>query len=378
MLESEQINVIDRVLLHLSRFATESPPEEYPSESAQAGIAFAVGISRTHVPRAVKGLMKDGLIEELTARVKGHDRRMNVYVVTREGMRKADEFWRSAQGMLFSVMLEGNIAKMSGKEIEDLVGKRRTIAAISQMTDGIVVIDEHRRTPLRILDEAPSLGEFLGRDVELKAMDAFIESDRRVLVVLGNRGYGSTSLVRKFVETRDDLDVLWITLNVRSTVEELQLKVVSFGKRVSKDVEGLADALGVETALYVFDNYFSVDDQVVEFFSSMVETVDGAKMIMTARPEMPAYNWFYHKPQIDSGIVEELKIAGLDTESAKKLLGSANIEPDALKRVLGMTRCQPMALMMLREGDLEGMKKNTMFTAEEARYMLFLKEKKTG
>jgi len=376
MLESEQINVIDRVLLHLSRFATESPPEEYPPESAQAGIAFAVGISRTHVPRAVKGLMKDGLVEELTARVKGHDRRMNVYVVTREGMRRADDFWRSAQGMLFSVMREGNLTKMSGKDIENLVGKRRTMAVISQMTDGIVVIDEHRRTPIRCLDEAPPRGEFLGRDAELKVIEAFIESDRRVLVLLSNKGYGATSLVRKFVETRDDLDVLWVTLNLRTTVEELQSKVVSFGKKVSKDVESLVDALGVETALYVFDDYFSVDDQVVEFFSSMVDMVDGAKLIMTARQEMPAYNWFYHKPQVDTGIVEELKVSGLDQESAKKLLGNANIEREALKRVLGMTRCQPMALKMLRDGDLEGMKKTTMFTAEEARYLLFLKEKK--
>jgi DNA-binding MarR family transcriptional regulator len=375
MLESEQINVIDRVLLHLSRFATESPPEEYPPESAQAGIAFAVGISRTHVPRAVKGLMKDGLIEELTARVKGHDRRMNVYVVTQEGMRRAEDFWRLAQWKMFSVMRDGNLMKMSGKDIESLVGKRKTIAAISQMTDGIVVIDEHRRTPIRCLDEAPILAEFLGRDTELKAMEAFIESDRRVLVVLGNRGYGATSLVRKFVETRDDMDVLWITLNLRTTVEELQSKVVGFGKKVSKDVENLVDALGVETALYVIDDYFSVDDQVVELFSSMVDMVDGAKMIMTARSEMPAYNWFYHKPQVDTGIVEELKISGLDLESAEKLLGSANIESAALKRVLGMTRCQPLALKMLRDGDLEGMKKNTMFTAEEARYLLFLKDK---
>jgi DNA-binding Lrp family transcriptional regulator len=375
MLESEQINVIDRVLLHLSRFATDSPPEEYPPETAQAGIAFAVGISRTHVPRAVKGLMKDGLIEELTARVKGHERRMNVYVVTQEGMRRADDFWKSAQWKMFSVMRDGNLTKMSGKDIEDLVGKRKAIAAISQMTDGIVVIDEHRRTPLRCLDEAPPPGEFLGRDTELKAMEAFIESDRRVFVVLGNRGYGATSLVRKFVEMRDDLDVLWITLSLRTTAEELQSKVVDFGRKVSKDVENLLDALGVETALYVIDDYFSVDDQVVELFSSMVDMVDGAKMIITARSEMPAYNWFYHKPQVDTGIVEELKISGLDLESAKKLLGSANIEPAALKRVLGMTRCQPLALKMLRDGDLEGMKKNTMFTAEEARYLLFLKDK---
>jgi len=375
MLEPEQINVVDRVLLHLSRFATDSPPEEYPPESSQAGIAFAVGISRTHVPRAVKGLMKDGLIEELTARVKGHERRMNVYVVTHEGMRKAEDFWVAAQGRRFAVLRDGVIAEMSGRELEELVGKRRSIAAISQMTDGIVVMEDHKRTPVRILDEAPPLAHFIGREVELRTMDAFVESDRRVMVVLANKGYGATTLVRKFVETRDDLDVLWLTLSLRTTAAELTSRILSFGNRASKDVESLADALGVETALYVIDDYFTVTDEVVELLSSIVEVVDGAKIIVTARPEMPAYNWFYHKPQVDSGMVEELKIAGLDQESAQRLLGNPNIEKDALKRVLGMTRCQPLALTMLRDGDLEGLKKNTMFTAEEARYLLFLKDK---
>ncbi len=375
MLEPEQINVVDRVLLHLSRFATDTPPEEYPPESSQAGIAFAVGISRTHVPRAVKGLMKDGLIEELTARVKGRERRMNVYIVTHEGMRKAEEFWSEAQGRLFSVMRDSGITKMSGRELEELIGKRRSIAAISQMTDGIVVLEENKRTPVRILEQAPPLRQFVGREAELKTMDAFIESDRRVLVVLANKGFGATTLVRKFVEMRDDLDVLWLTLSLQTTAAELNSRMLSFGSRASKDAQSLADALGVETALYVIDDYFTVADEVVELLSSMVEMADGAKIIVTARPEMPAYNWFYHKPQVDSGIVEELKIAGLDQDSAQKLLGNTNIEKDALRRVLGMTRCQPLALTMLKDGDLDGLKKNTMFTAEEARYLLFLKDK---
>lgn len=375
MLESGQINVNDRVLLHLSRFATDMRPDEYPPESTQAGIAFAVGISRTHVPRAVKGLIKDNLIEELTARVRGHERRMNVYMVTQEGLRKAEEFWRAAQGMLFTVMREGGLTKMPGREMDTQFGKRKAMAAISQMTDGIVVVDEHKKPRIRYLDDAPPLAEFLGRESELRAIDAFLESDRRVLVVLGNKGYGTTTLVRKFVEARDDLDVLWVNLSLRTTADELLSKIVEFGKKVNGDVETLADALGVETVLYVFDDYFSVDDEVVELFSSMIDMADGAKLVITARQEMPVYNRFYHKPQVDSGLVEELKISGLDHESARRLLGNERIERDALKRVLGMTRCQPMALKMLRDGDLEGLKKNTVFTAEEARYLLFLKGK---
>lgn len=375
MLESGQINVNDRVLLHLSRFATDVPPEEYPPETTQAGIASAVGISRTHVPRAVKGLMKDGLVSEMTARVKGHERRMNVYVVTIEGLRKSDEFWGSAQNTTFSVMTNGGLINMPGKELEALLGKRKAVAAISQMTDGIVVIDDRRRTPIRDLAGAPALGEFLGRDAELSTMDAFMDSDRPVLVILGNRGYGTTALVRKFVDIRDELDVLWMPLTGTMSAKQLEVRIVEFAKKIDSQAEGLPEALGIEGSVYVFDDYFSVGDEVVEFFSTLAETVDGAKMIITARQETPAYNWFYHKEQVDAGMVEELRLSGLNLESAKKLLGNDKIEKEALRRVLGMTRGQPMALRMLRDGDYEGLKKHTVFTAEEIRFLLFLKDK---
>src|SRR5512137_260875 len=115
MPEDSQLGVNDRVLLHLSRFATDIPPEEYPPETAQTGIASAVGISRTHVPRAVKGLIKDGLVAELTARVKCHERRMNVYAVTVEGMRRAEDIWKMALDATFEVISGGKTVNMSGK-----------------------------------------------------------------------------------------------------------------------------------------------------------------------------------------------------------------------------------------------------------------------
>ncbi len=375
MLGSGQLNVNDRVLLHLSRFASDISLEEYPPEATQAGIATAVGISRTHVPRAVKGLIRDGLVSELTARVKGHERRMNVYSVTPEGVRKADEFWASALDSSFSVLRDGAQVQMSGRELDALVGKRRAVAAISQMTDGIVALGESRRTPIKDLADAPAPEAFYGREHELGVMEAFEESDRSVLVVLGNRGYGTTALVRRFVEQLEDRDVLWLSLSKAISTKAITDRMTAFAKGLQKEANGLQEALGIESALFVFDDYFSPTEEVVELFSSMVEWIDGAKLVITARQETPAYNWFYHRKQVDSGVVEELKLKGLDQESAKKLLGNERIEPDALKRVLGMSGGQPMALKMLRDGDLEGLKKNTVFTPEEARYLLFLKDK---
>jgi DNA-binding MarR family transcriptional regulator len=375
MPESGQLSVNDRVLLHLSRFATDIQPEEHPAESTQAGIAFAVGISRTHVPRAVKGLVKDGLVEELTARVKGHERRMNVYAITAEGLKNAEVLWRTVLDDVFSVITEGNVVRMIGKDIESKIGKKKAVAAVSQMRDGVVRVDENRRMPVRDLKDAPTPEAFYGRGAELVAMDEFMDSDAKVLVILGNRGSGTTALARKFVGGLEDQDTLWIPLSEASTAKHIESKLVDFGRNIRKSVEGLQDVLKLENATFVFDDYFSVSDEVVEFFTALVDSVDDAKVIITARQETPAYNWFYQKKHTDSGIVRELRIKGLDQVSAKKLLGNELIEKDALRRIIMMTHSQPRVLRMLKEGDFNGLKKNTPFTAEEIRYLLFLKDK---
>lgn len=375
MPEPGQLNVNDRVLLHLCRFATDVPPEEYPADCTQAGIAVAVGISRTHVPRAVRGLIKDGLVTELTARVKGHDRRMNVYAVTTEGLNNVDRLWKTLLTLSYPVLGDGKTTEMMGKDIEDLVGRKRAIAAISQMRDGVVRIYETRRAPVRELKEAPTIEAFYGREAELKLMDDFMDSDAKVLVVLGNRGYGTTALTRKFIEGQEEEDVLWAALTPETAAKELESKLIDFGKRVRKDVTTFSEVLGLGNAILVFDDYFSANDDLVELFADAIDNAKNAKIVISARQETPAYSWFYQKKHVDSGTVQELKIKGLDENSAKRMLGNDKIEKDALRRIMMMTRGQPMILKLLKEGDFKGLKKNTVFTSEEIRYLLFLKDK---
>ena len=375
MPEPGQLSVNDRVLLHLSRFASDLPPEEYPPDAAQTGIASAVGISRTHVPRAVKLLIKDGLVAEITARVRGHERRMNVYTVTTEGLRKAEELWRVALESSFPVLTNGKSAEMMGKDIEGLVGRKKAIAVVSQMRDGVVAIDETRRAPIRELKDAPSVRDFYGRDSELDSMEDFMESESRVLVVMGNRGYGTSSLARKFVDEQDDTDVIWTNLSPDSSVSDLEERIIAFGKKLSAEVKDLADVIKQKNALLVFDDYFSIGDDVVEFFASLTELPGDTKIVIAAREDTPAYSWFYHKKQVETRTVRELRIRGLDEVSSRRLLGNDKIDKEAFKRIMMMSRSQPLTLKLLRDRDLAGLKSNTMSTPEEIRYMLFLRDK---
>ena len=99
------------------------------------------------------------------------------------------------------------------------------------------------------------------------------------------------------------------------------------------------------------------------------------KITIAAREDTPAYSWFYHKEKVETKEVRELRIRGLDDVSSKRLLGVENIDQDSFRRIMMMSRGQPMTLRFLRDRDLAGLKGNTMFTPEEIRYMLFLRDK---
>jgi len=371
-----QLSVNERVLLHLSRFATDTPLEEYPPESTQVGIADGVGISRTHVPRAVRALISDGLVEELRGRVENKDRRMSVYAVTPEGFRRSEEVWEGVRESVLSVMKGRDLVSMDGKTIEEMLGRKRAMALVAQMKDGVVeMLETQRRSPVRDLVRAPDIDKFYGREQELRALDAFLESEGGVCVVLGNRGYGTTTLVRRFIQEHEEADVLWVHLREHITPDEITAAIVSFSRRIRPEVSDLASALATQDIVVVFDEYCRVSEEVVEFFVELVSDPGEAKIIVTAPEDTPAYNRFYQKKHVDEGAVAEVRVRGLDEAGARGLLGSNRIEEDAFRRIYLMTRGQPLLLRMLKSGDSDGLKRNSVYTAEEIRYLLFLRDK---
>ena len=370
-----QLNVNDRVLLHLSVFATDTPPEEYPEESTQVGIAEGVGISRTHVPRAVKTLIREGFVEEYRSRVSDRERRMSVYAVTPEGFRKAERIWNEFRESTVTVIRNGRPTEMPGSALEELVGRRNAIGLVSRMRGEAVELEAARRAPVRNLPPALARNDFFGRREELEALNDFVSSDARVMVVIGGKGFGTTSLVLEFVSSQETADVSWLALTKSTTASDIEDYVVDFAARIDPEVNRLDGALALPTALFVFDDYHSIKDEVVELFSRFVDSEWRSKIIVVAREDTPAYSRFYQREEVQSGVVRELRVKGLDEDSARRLLGKPDIESEAFRRVLLMTRGQPMLLRLLRDGMTEELKRESVFTAEEIRYLMFLRDK---
>lgn len=79
----------EKVLLHLYEYTKYVDHFEVPFAVTQDGIAEAIGILRSHVPRTIKNLMDKGYVEEKLAHVIGSERRRKVYFLTTPGIAHA-------------------------------------------------------------------------------------------------------------------------------------------------------------------------------------------------------------------------------------------------------------------------------------------------
>jgi DNA-binding MarR family transcriptional regulator len=89
------LTVDERVILHLMDFIPNEEDFEAPEGCTQAGIARGVGIERKHVPRAVKKLIADEIIESRVSHVRGGKQRKKVYFLTFEGKALARRIWEN-------------------------------------------------------------------------------------------------------------------------------------------------------------------------------------------------------------------------------------------------------------------------------------------
>ena len=96
--------VQERILLHLRDYVAFIESVEVPFALSQMGIANAVAIARSNVPRAISGLKEQGLLIERQAHVSGVMRKRKSYFLTSNGAEIAEETWNRLSQYSFSVL----------------------------------------------------------------------------------------------------------------------------------------------------------------------------------------------------------------------------------------------------------------------------------
>jgi len=365
-----QLSVAHKVLLHLSRIRTDRESDVAPREASQEGIAESVGMLRSHVPRAVKELLGEGLVEEDKRHVREGDKRVKVYIITPKGYAEVKRIERDFLSRIVPAKINDTIVNgMTVEQLETAFHRRVDMLKLSGDED-YIDLDSAATGGITDFADSPKPSDFIDREDALEKMKRFLKSRSMNLVIYGAKGIGTSSLVKHFIEMLDEWNILWVSLNRYRSIEDVKARIAGFSKQMTSSPDLLLETASGSNTLIVVDGYFDAEEAVVEFFGNLLERRSGAKMIFNCRDSTPSYNRFYRKEHVDSGVVQEMTLKGLPERYARMLLQNEEIPEEAFKRIFAMSRGSPMILGMLRDGDEAGLRRDTTFTNEEIRFLM--------
>ena len=370
----EPIKVEDRILLHLHGYIRFADDFEVPKAMSQKGIGEAIWIAWSNVPRAMKRLVEDGLVEERTTRVKGEFRKKKIYVLTPKGFARAKDL-KEEQGARTVRVLRGGVAKdVPFAEVVEAPGIKVPYLELLRGIDGEGVLDLDRvaaRFANRVemvdrTERAPRPRQFMGREKELAALGEMLQANR-VVVVHGMAGIGKTSLaVHVLEEQRARTNVLWVTMHNNDQMPVVLGEIASFlaetGRKATRAfldehptptagnvLDPLCEDLSDLKGLLVFDDFQKASAEVTELFAVMMEALDGrpSPTLLLLSRTVPSF--YDRRWVVVKRVVGELHLGGLDRASARRLLEGRAITDAEFERVYARTEGHPLALELMRD-----------------------------
>jgi DNA-binding MarR family transcriptional regulator len=357
------------ILVHLRAYW--SIRGDLPKAVTQDGISKATRIRRTHVPRILKKMKESGLVDEQFGHVKSVKRRLKTYSLTQKGYRTAEEVYQDLSNMEITVSRESGDAKLKFGEACDLL-KMKPLEILNQLTPNKMLIMPDLRED-----------EFLDRVNELNELKKAFFSGSNVIAIYGSLGIGKTALAKRLVrDLPKTWKTVWYDLSGKTPQEFFSYFSSFLGLKVVIEVPRLADnlcnALNRTNTLIIFDGYFEVPEEIVDFFSYFtrkMETVEGFKALFTINEATPSYCRFYKMDSVQRGAVREIRLKGLDKETSLSLLGAREIDRQDFNRIYLMTKGSPLYLKLIREEKIEELKEKSRFTLPEIKLMVHYKKK---
>lgn len=374
----QPLTVQDRIVLHLMDYQNFSDKYEVPSQVTQRGIGEAIEIAWSNVPRAMKKLVTDGLVEEKSARIKGDKRKKKAYFLTHKGYAQALALKQDLAGRAL-VMVDGDahkevnvgdLAKESGLSFSFL----SFVMKISQEgTFDVARAKAVGATPAGIVesvDGAPAVRSFVGRDGELSSLLAVI-GQGQVAVVWGVAGVGKSTLAAKSLEPlRGKRSIFYTRLRTWSTLGGVLLPFARFLGKLRRTkllhyisstkqpaVGDLGSILkedfdGIDAAVY-FDDLQDAPHDLQHFVRLLVEMkadVPNLAIVLISRP-LP--HIIDRREVAVTKRVVEIKLEGLDKAAARllvrpEIIASADEFEEVYKRTGGVPLLLELAQPMTR------------------------------
>lgn len=154
------LKVRERVLLHLHNRILNEDSWDAPFELSQTGVANAVGVHRRHLPRTMRKLQENSLVNIHLKHVPNIARRVQVYTLTVKGNDEADK--------LLKLLFEWEVESIDGK------------VKLSQIYSTSVEVLQYLH-PTTMAKESPSVGR-LTELVKVAYEDGILTSSEERLI----------------------------------------------------------------------------------------------------------------------------------------------------------------------------------------------------
>ena len=401
-----KLTVNERILLHLRRYYTAKKEVEAPKTVTQKGIADAIDIRVTHVPRSVKKLDDEGLIYESVMHIEGLDKRRKAYFLTEKGMYQANEIKRTLEERMVPFKDQnGKVNEIKIGEIGEMTGIKLDILDLVRLVDKEGVLNQRslemfaKSTKLEAKKEmmlfdfphrVPSTKDFVGRKTEMETLCKWIDDEEIILIsISGKAGVGKTSLVSEIVsDLKDKISTFWYDFGKGEGFNEMighlseffvrlnrpELKTAFRGKEkgLGEILKGTAMSLGGINALLVFDSMHKADTMSTRFINLLSQDINslyGSKIIILNREPIGLIS----KEAIESMHYKTMQLEGLDKKSCKILLSMKKLEKDEFERIFRLTEGNPLALKLIKTEDVRELEKSGKYTPEELTLIKYLK-----
>jgi ATP/maltotriose-dependent transcriptional regulator MalT len=375
-MSGELLRVEDRILLHLFNYIRFADDYEVPRAMSQKGIGEAIWIAWSNVPRAMKKLREQDMVDERTARVKGEFRKKKVYLLTPRGFAKAQELKEDLGRRRVTVRRAGDDREMDFGDVPEEVGFKVPYLELLRGIDEDGVLDVERAQTrwqeqvemVDRTDRAPKLQSFHGRQAELETLAAMVEENRFV-VVHGIAGIGKTTLaVRLLDDLRKQTNVLWVTLHHWDTLSGVLRQLADFlaeaGRRQLRTLLDDRSEPDLEEAYYsleedlldlkgllVLDDFHKAGEPLVDLMSMLLEILKdrSSPTILLVSRYLPSF--YDRRYVVVQGVVGELPLEGLDKAAARAMLEGRGLSEDEFERIFTTTQGHPLALELVMSRD---------------------------
>ena len=368
----------ERILLHLLDYVKFAEAIEVPRSITQDGLARAVGVDLRHLTQYLRPLVREGLVRERVAHVRGIRQRRRVYGLSESGQIEGYRLRDRVKAGAVRVQDEAALRETTfGALAEELAGKASLVdlvrlSMVSETLDLEALLAPAAAAVVARISDAPRVERFVGRRAELEAITRE-DSRARIFVVRGVAGIGKSSLGAKACEVfRGRWNLLWHAVRPWDTHASILARLGEFLSELGKPglrailargdldraMQVLREDLQGTRALLVLDDAHEASPEVVAFLRFLKDAIGAAphaRVLVLTRRSIPFYD---RRDVAIRNLVREIELGGLRAEDLAAL-GSADreaIPPDLVRRLGG----HPLFLELVRTAPHPGMRKDVL------------------